>query len=419
MALFRQPRPVTPPWILIGLMLTATIATLFGLLWFSRGTAATDGTAVSGSSTGRAVVLAIQRDRQLHILDAQTLEPLGRIRVHNLADGVQARTDGRMLFIRQADTPAGNGCCALFALDLTTLEMCRLIVPAVQSVPLTSNGRVFNQRGNAGIEVFDAASLERLPTIAAPGIYNLLPSPDGRWLFGINRFLGTTLDVFDALAGTFIRQIPVRLPDGEGGHDPQGAVTGAWLGERFFLFASEEGNGHLWTLGPETEELGSPAPVSFAAPELADPRARAGLGMIVPSGDRLLLYDGRAWWGKEERVPGAPGAGLFVLDPESATVTTRLTDDVEFAQVVTDGDWSLFGLDAGDPRQSRPVRLLALDAQTGTVRAERTVPTDVWRIAAATIPENLLPRGEVEPTACTRPEAPPAPPPTTPGIAPR
>ena len=60
----------------------------------------------------------------------------------------------------------------------TYAEMCRLISPSSQAVPVHGS-RVFNQRGNVGIEVFDAQTLERLPTIAAPGVYGLFPSPDG------------------------------------------------------------------------------------------------------------------------------------------------------------------------------------------------------------------------------------------------
>lgn len=378
-----------------------------------------DGHGANAAEGRRAVVLAVQRDRRLHVFDAVTLAPLGSFRVHNLAAGVQARPDGGMIFIQQADTPDGGGCCALFSLDLATREMCRLITPTGQSIPLTGNGRVFIQRGNAGIEVFDAFTLDRLPTIAAPGVYNFVPSPDRRWLFGINHFRVVTLDVVDALGGRLVRSLPVRLPEGDGS-EPHVWVTGAWLDDRLLLYAAGDGKAYLWTVTPGTKDLGPPTLVSAGAPGLTDAGVHDTLAMLVSTGRRSFVYDARAWWFNVGSRPGAAGAGLFALEPRRAKLTARLTSDVEFAQVVAGGVDRLFGVDAGDPsRWGRPVRLLALDAKTGAVLAERTLADDVWVIAAATIPEDRLPHGEAETVACSRPEAPPAPPPPTPMIAPR
>jgi hypothetical protein len=47
------------------------------------------------------------------------------------------------------------------------------------------------------IDVLNAGTFDRLPTIKAPGVYRPYPSPDGRWLFGITNFAGPSLDIFD------------------------------------------------------------------------------------------------------------------------------------------------------------------------------------------------------------------------------
>lgn len=66
----------------------------------------------------------------------------------------------------------------------------------------------------------------------------------------------------------------------------------------------------------------------------------------------------------------------------------------------------LYGVDAGNVRGDPSPRLLAVAADTGAVIAEQALPADVWSIAWASVPEDLLPQGELQPAACTRPEPP-------------
>lgn len=356
----------------------------------------------------RDVVLATQRDHRLHVFDAATLEPLGQIAINNLAHRVSAGPDGRTLFIAQAGTPDGAGCCALFALDLETSTMCRLMEPVTEQVLSPDGRRLFAQRGNVGIEVFDAGTLARLPTIAAPGVYRLQPSPDGRWLFGITSWDGPSLDVFDLGR----QRLDHRLPVPGGG--------GAWLGEQFHLYARDGGQAGLWIIRPETMVLGDPVPVTPTGQGLTDGQLPAH-PQVVAARDRLVVYEPLGWWFKlDPRREGQPvSGGLFALDPSSGEVTGHLAPSVDFAQVVADpGGARLYGLDAGDPDGGRPVRLLALDSATGAVLAERTLPTDVWFIAPASLPDTLVPRGRIQLAACGQIEAPPPPASTAPAIAP-
>jgi hypothetical protein len=139
------------------------------------------------SNTGdkREVIVATQRNRRLHVFDANTLQPLGYFAVNNNAHSVTASPDGLMLFLEQPGPPDFNGCCTLYALDLVTHKLCNLIFPSSLGVPSPDRRWLFTQRGNIGIEVFDARTLAWLPRIDAPGLYQLLPSPDSRWMFGV------------------------------------------------------------------------------------------------------------------------------------------------------------------------------------------------------------------------------------------
>src|SRR5437868_814557 len=78
-------------------------------------------------------------------------------------------------------------CCALYALELKTREMTKLLEP-VSEVAVSPDGQhVLTQRGPVGIEVFGAHSLQLEPTISrsiVPGYYSLRFSPDGRMLYG-------------------------------------------------------------------------------------------------------------------------------------------------------------------------------------------------------------------------------------------
>lgn len=187
----------------------------------------------------REVIVATQRKSRLHVFDANTLRPLGYFTVNNNAHSVVASPDGLKLFLEQPAPPDVNGCCALFALDLVSHKLCKLISPSSLGAPTPDGRWLFTQRGNIGIEVFDAKTLVRLPKIDAPGLYRLLPSPDSRWLFGITysqRGHGPSLDIFDIENKVLVRRLPVS-------NDP--LPQGIWLGDQFFLYADDGNQGKL------------------------------------------------------------------------------------------------------------------------------------------------------------------------------
>ena len=348
---------------------------------------------LQGADNPREVILATQRDHRLHVFDPQTLEWLGSFETYNLTHGVSASLDGRKIFVAQASTPDGNGCCALFSLDLETQEMCRMVEPVTTQAPSPDGRWLFSQRGDTGVEVFDQQTGQR-QTIPAPGVYDFHPSPDGRWLIGLTNWKGPSLDVFDLEQMALVRRIEV----------PRGA--GAWIGNQFYLFAFEGAKANLWRVDPEADSL--PTPVDVPLP--------AGLTVnedffytLIVSDNKLLVYQPMGGWFKlnlrdvSETVPG----GVFVMDPTTGEIVAHLAPNIDFAQLIPgfDGE-SLYGVAAGPPP-----RLMKLDARTGAVLSEKRLDNDVWSISLASMPENLIPGeavhlqpcGSAEPTPFVEP----------------
>lgn len=339
---------------------------------------------------------------RLHLFDAATLEPLGYVVTSKVVDDVSVAPDGQTVFIAQATTPEGQGCCALFALDLATGAMCRLNEPALHSVPSPDGRWVFTQRGNVGLEVFDARTLARMPTIEAPGVYGLHPSPDSRWLFGLTNWDGPSIDIFDLGLMRLVRRLPVpadRDKDWSGDN-------GVWLGEYFYYYLHQsEHQAYLWTITPERSSLDAPVALTVALPGVTGAQLPAHAN-LVGGGGRLFVYTPLSWWSKvDPRSTGeAVTGGVFVVEPTKGKVAAHLVPSQDFGRVIASPDGRyLYGLVEEGPRREGPVRLLKLDAVTGTVLAEHMLPSDAWSITTATLPETLVPRGEVQPAACGRP----------------
>jgi hypothetical protein len=353
----------------------------------------------------REVVVAVQRNHRLHVFDAPTLEPLGRITgLHNLLEHVSVRPGGRTVYLSQAAAFDGNECCALFELELPTGEMCHLTEPAMDSLPSPDGRSLFTQRGSVGIDVFDTTTLAR-STIATfdmwrahqnrdslplRGYYALHPSSD-RWMFGITFWQKPALGIFDLRTNTMVRELTIPV------------ASGAWLSNRFYLYENNDDGLRLGVVNSEMTGLGPWRSIhdASAAVTRAQLPARA---VVIASGERLLVYQPIAGWLHDSGETGR-SPGIFVIDPATAGVTAHLAPSTEFAQVIagTAGQ-RLYALVAGPSVAGRNVpwspRLLALDARTGAVVAERALTPDVWHVAVASIPASVLPLGDLHPTAC-------------------
>lgn len=336
------------------------------------------------------VIIATQRNRRLHFFDASSLEPLGSFVVHHLAHTVSASPDGRTLYVQQALTPDGNGCCALLAIDLLTKRMCPMVEPSNLAVPTPDGQTVFTQRGAVGIEVFDARTLARMPIIEAPGNYHLHPSQDSRWLFGTTSWQGPSLDIIDIKEGALVQRLSI----------PQKAwPSGTWLGDKFYLHARENGQSRLWVAAAHAKAL--EAPYQLDLPDLMETRG-PGLLQLIAGGNRLFLFEifghklDRRRGGKKD-LPG----GVFLIDPDSRKLISHLAPEIHFSRLVVSSDGrTVYGIDSGQLDWNGPVRLLKLDVE-GKVLVEQILETDVWFLAWASVPESLIPRGEVGTIPCS------------------
>jgi len=137
----------------------------------------------------REVILVAQHypsplNHLLFAFDAESLGPLGYFALHGIPYSITISTDGHRLFIEEI--PDGeNGCCTLFALDLATAKEERLIFPSCPAVVTPDGQWLLTQRGNCGIELFDANSLTRRPQIDAPGLYELFPGSGQKVRLGL------------------------------------------------------------------------------------------------------------------------------------------------------------------------------------------------------------------------------------------
>ena len=335
------------------------------------------------------VLLAAHRAGRVEVLDPDTLQPLGSIKVLPLADGVTSGPSGT-IFLREGLAPDFDGCCALYALDLKARDMTKLLQPVSGVIVSPDGEHVVTQRGNVGIESFDVRTLQREPPIpcsTAPGVYELRFSPDGRLLFGASNFPSPTLDVLNFSERKLVRRF----------HLPQGlTILGAWVGNDYYLYGYRQATGQLWRVKAEGSALEIPVKISF--PDAA-PKCELHDQALLGAGSRLFLFE--QFGGKLDRragcTKGVPG-GVFTVDPQTGRMITHLASELHFAQLIASADGKeLYGVDVSDPSWTS-VALVRLNAATGQPLAKRDLASDVWYIDLATIPQELVPRAQMEAT---------------------
>jgi len=334
------------------------------------------------------VLFAAHRLGRVEVLDPTTLAPIGSIRVLPLADGIESSPDGKTLFIREGIGPDFKGCCALYALNLESKRMARLVVPA-NGITLSPDGsNVLTQRGNVGIEVYDARTFEREPPVprsVAPGLYGLSFSPDRQLLLGATNSPQASLDVFDFANRKVARQYPISRDV---------ALLGTWLRGSFYLYGYDGARGQLWRVNPEEPRLGLPLNISLpdSAPDCAIHDEE-----ILGAGDRIFLYE--AFGGKGDRRPHCGrtvAGGIFSVDPDTGNIGPRLAGDEHFASLISNaGATELYGIDVRHPNWDS-VTLLRIEAETGRILAKKELMPDVWFIHLAQVPRRLVPQGQLE-----------------------
>ena len=338
-------------------------------------------------SQDRPVLLAAHRAGRVEVLNVDTLQPLGSIVVPPLADRVTGASKG-VLFLRAGLSPDFRGCCALYALDLKTRNMTKLLQP-VSGFTVSPDARhIVTQRGNTGIEVFDARTLQPEPSIPrsiAPGIYGLSFSPDGHLLFGTSNFPSPAVDILDFNERKLVRRLP--LPE-------EFAIRGAWVDGDYYVYGYRQATGELWRVKADDSEL--KMPVKIDLPDLA-PECELHDQGVRAVGDRLLVFE--LFGGKGDRrgacrknIPG----GAFLVDPKTGKQIAHITPELHFAQLISTEDGAeLYGIDLASAGWTS-VAVVRLNATTGQIIATQKLSSDVWFIDLVNIPEELLPHGQLE-----------------------
>jgi hypothetical protein len=338
----------------------------------------------------KAVLAASRRAGYVEFYDPTSLQTIGRIRVGALAESVVASPEGHRLFVAQALPADEHGCCALFALDLSTRSLCPLIEPALEGAVSPDGPTVFVNRGSVGIDLIDTTTSLRNGKMEGPGNYceRMFPSPDGRWVFAATMWRGPSLDIFDLAERRLVRRL--KTPGAE-------SLSGAWIGEKFYLYAQYLEAGRLWQVTSDTTELGPGVSVTISG--LSSCSKIPALMTMIATRDRIFVYEPFGF--KLDRLNECGNSilgGSYALDPSSGDVIAHLSPSLYFMRLVACNDnHELIGLDARGP-----VRLVKLDSKTGNILAERILEEDVYNLAVANIAESVLPRGEVEAVSCDR-----------------
>ena len=344
---------------------------------------------VIGHAQDRTVLLAAHRTGNLEVLDPDTLLPFGSLKVLPLADGVVGGSEG-MIFLREGLAPDFKGCCALYALDLKNRNMTKLLDPTSAVVVSPDGNHVITQRGNVGVESFNAHTLEREPGVPrsiAPGVYGLCFSHDGRLLFGASNFPTPTLDVLDLSGRKLVRRF--ALPE-------EFTILGACADNDYYLYGHRKLSGQLWRVNGDGSAIGTPVSIKF--PDTT-PECEIHEENIVVAGG--LLFVAEQFGGKLDRRAGCgrevPG-GVLLVDAQTGQVKTRLAPELHFAQLISSADGKeLYGVDVRDQNWTS-VGLVLLDSATGRTLARRDLVSDVCFLTLATISARLVPQGHVEAT---------------------
>jgi WD40 repeat protein len=208
----------------------------------------------------RSVLLAAGRAGRVEVLDPTTLETLGSIKVLPQTDGITSDRTG-VLFLREGLAPEFRDCCALYALDLKTHEMTKLIEPAFNVTVSPEGKQVLTQRGNVGIEVFSVRTLQQEPGISrsiAPGVYGLNFSSDGRLLFAVSNFPTPTLEIFDFAQRKVVQRFSAPRDF---------TALGTSISDAYYLYGYRNGTGQLRRVKADNSALEEPVTIDF--PDIA------------------------------------------------------------------------------------------------------------------------------------------------------
>jgi hypothetical protein len=337
----------------------------------------------------RNIILASSRSGVVELINPSTLETIGRIHFDfgpgsAGLNGVSASADGSLLYVEGPLSTDPHGCCSLYSIDLATLQMkVAASVPGSRSRNsfVVSDGLVYLATALSPGAIADSVSNDRQHL-----------SPDGRWLFGVKSFRGPALDMFDLAGGQVVRQlIPAGL---QGDWQP----IGTWSGDRFYLYAADHtGSGRLWTVSPETTQLGGGATVAPFG-QLSGCSAQSSRAIAASAGNLFLYEEFGFKIDRRNQCGGSVPGGAWTIDPATGQLSRQIAPDLHFSVLVPDRTGSeLFGLSAEGPNWELPAELVRIDPRNGRILQSRHLAPGFWRMTVA--PLRIVPAGDVHPKA--------------------
>jgi hypothetical protein len=330
------------------------------------------------------LILATRRTGAIEFIDPATLDTVGRIHFdlpQNSAglNGISASADGSMIYVEAPKLDEPSACCVLYSIDLQTLQT-KLVADYWGTRSRT--GFVMSE----GI-TYTAAELTATGELKDTRSARLQLSPNGRWLFGVVSFRGLVLNIYDLAQGNIIRQLSptgLGLQPTEDGRGGDWYATGAWSGDRFYFYAANTDGSRIWTVTPESTELGEGVIVE---PFGQLPGCSEGMGVeLTAAGGNVFLYETFGWkMDRRQWCQGVPG-GAWLIDPATGRLLRHVAPDLHFFELIPDRtEPVLYGLATEAPNGSGPTELVRIDARDGSVMASRLLDTDFWYIAIAPI----------------------------------
>ena len=333
----------------------------------------------------RNMILATSRSGVVELINPSTLETVGRIHF-DLGpgsaglNGVSASADGSLLYIDGPIPTEPQGCCSLYSMELATLQM-----KVAASIPGSRSRNSFVV--SDGLVYLATALAHRgIPSDMRNDRLHL--SPDGRWLLGVKTFRGPALDVYDVARGQVVRQL---TPEGlEGDWWP----TGTWSGDRFYLYAANgTGSGRLWTVSPESAQLGTGVTVAPFG-QLSGCSEQSSKGIAASAGAVFIYEEFGFKVDRRNECAGRVPGGAWIVDPATGRLTRQIASDLHFSALVSDRAGSeLYGLSAEGPNWELPAKLVRIDPNDGRIRQSRRLDPGFWRVAMA--PLRTIPSGDV------------------------
>lgn len=322
-------------------------------------------------------IIAVRRMGMIQFIDPATLNTVSTIKVNVGSEGtglngVFADPDGHTIYV---EGPVGGGCCWLYSIDLLTLQ-----TKVVAGIWGTRSRRDFVSAGPGLLQHVSAAASAM--DIAEGDRWH--SSPDGRWWFGLRN--GPTLDLYDV-----VRREMVRSFSATDSGKPCWS-SGAWLGHRFYVYAAHDGWGWLWTVSPESTQLGDA--IAIPGPDQPSECGVDPLTDVTVAGDRLVVYE--IFGSKLDRRRGCnpvPG-GAWIVDPTDYHLVAQLGRDLHFFMLISNRSGSeLYGITSEMPDMQAPAKLVRVDTHSGNVLQYRLLDPDFWWITTA--PLQFAPSGVV------------------------